>query len=57
MKGKDHRFAVTERGELMELSPSQRKTIRHQFDSFCKKVLAGEAKRSQEKLLGENSDK
>ncbi len=23
----------------MELSSSQRKTIRHQFDSFCKKVL------------------
>lgn len=26
----------------MELSSSQRKTIRHQFDSYCKKVLRGE---------------
>lgn len=26
----------------MELSSSQRKTIRHQFDSFCKKVLREE---------------
>ena len=26
----------------MELSSSQRKTIRHQFDSFCKKILREE---------------
>ena len=28
----------------MERSSSHRKIIRHQFDSFCKKVLSGEAK-------------
>lgn len=28
----------------MELTPSQKKTIRHQFDSFCKKVLREEAR-------------
>lgn len=26
----------------MELSPSRQKTIRHQFDSFCKKILREE---------------
>ena len=28
----------------MELTPSQKKTVRHQFDSFCKKVLREEAR-------------
>lgn len=27
----------------MELTPSQKETVRHQFDSFCKKVLREEA--------------
>ena len=30
--------------KLLELTPSQKKTVRHQFDSFCKKVLRGEAR-------------
>lgn len=28
---------------LLELTPSQKKTVRHQFDSFCRKVLREEA--------------
>ena len=28
----------------MELTPSQKKTVRHQFDSFCRKVLREEAR-------------
>ena len=28
----------------MELTPSQKKTIQHQFDSFCRKVLREEAR-------------
>jgi RNA polymerase sigma factor (sigma-70 family) len=37
--------AVWEGGErLLELSPSQKKTVRHQFDNFCKKVLREEAR-------------
>ena len=28
----------------MELTPSQKKTVKHQFDSFCKKVLQGECR-------------
>ena len=28
----------------MELTPSQKKTVRHQFDNFCKKVLREEAR-------------
>lgn len=28
----------------MELTPSQMKTVRHQFDSFCKKVIREEAR-------------
>ena len=28
----------------MELTPSQKKTVRHQFDSFCKKVLREEVR-------------
>lgn len=36
--------ALRERKEVnsMELSSSQKKTIRHQFDSFCKKILREE---------------
>lgn len=28
----------------MELTPSQKKTVRHQFDSFCRKILREEAR-------------
>ena len=28
----------------MELTPSQKKTVRHQFDSYCRKVLREEAR-------------
>ena len=28
----------------MELTPSQKKTVRHQFDSFCRKVLREETR-------------
>ena len=28
----------------MELTPSQKETVRHQFDSFCRKVLREEAR-------------
>lgn len=28
----------------MEVTPSQKKTVRHQFDSFCRKVLREEAR-------------
>ena len=28
----------------MELTPSQKKTVRHQFDHFCKKILREEAR-------------
>jgi len=28
----------------LELSPSQKKTVRHQFDSFCRKVLREECR-------------
>ena len=30
--------------QLLELTPSQKKTVRHQFDSFCRKVLREEAR-------------
>ena len=30
--------------QLLELTPSQKKTVRHQFDNFCKKVLREEAR-------------
>ena len=37
--------AVREGGErLLELTPSQKKTVRHQFDSFCRKVLREETR-------------
>jgi RNA polymerase sigma factor (sigma-70 family) len=28
----------------LELTPSQKKTVRHQFDSFCRKILREEAR-------------
>ncbi|MBQ7975490.1 MAG: hypothetical protein IJ300_07370, partial [Clostridia bacterium] len=38
-RGKNNRLAGTEGGDLrMDLTSSQKQTIRHQFDSFCKKV-------------------
>ena len=30
--------------QLLELTPSQKKTVRHQFDSFCRKVLREETR-------------
>lgn len=37
--------AVREGGEkFLKLTPSQKKTVRHQFDSFCKKILREEAR-------------
>ena len=30
--------------QLLELTPSQKKTVRHQFDSFCRKVRREEAR-------------
>lgn len=42
-RGKNNRLAGTEGGDpRMDLTSSQKKTIRHQFDSFCKKVLRSE---------------
>ena len=42
-RGKNNRLAGTEGGDLrMDLTSSQKQTIRHQFDSFCKKVLRTE---------------
>ena len=42
-RGKNNRLAGTEGGDLrMDLTSSQKQTIRHQFDSFCKKVLRAE---------------
>jgi RNA polymerase sigma factor (sigma-70 family) len=37
--GNKNRFAGLEGGVLLELSSSQKETIRHQFDSFCKSIL------------------
>ena len=34
----------------MTLSPSQIKTVRHQFDSFCKKVLREESRDYERQL-------
>lgn len=39
----------------MELTPSQKKTVRHQFDSFCRKVLREEA-RNYERHIAWRSD-
>lgn len=35
----------------MELTPSQKKTVRHQFDSFCRKVLREEARNYIRELM------
>ena len=40
----------------MELTPSQKKTVRHQFDSFCRKVLREEG-RDYIKEMTRRSDK
>ena len=32
----------TEGGENLELSPSQKTSVRYQFESYCKKVIRGE---------------
>ena len=40
---------------LLELTPSQKKTVRHQFDSFCRKVLREEA-RDYERHIAWRSD-
>ena len=41
--GKNNRLAGTEGGDLrMDLTSSQKQTIRHQIDSFCKKILRAE---------------
>ena len=39
----------------MELTPSQKKTVRHQFDSFVRKVLREEA-RNYIKHIARRSD-
>ena len=39
----------------MELTPSQKKTVRHQFDSFCRKVRREEA-RDYERHIAELSE-
>ena len=39
---KNTALRVRKEVNLMELSPSRQKTIRHQFDSFCKKILREE---------------
>lgn len=41
--------------QLLELTPSQKKTVRHQFDSFCRKVLREEA-RDYERHIAWRSD-
>ena len=35
----------------MELTPSQKKTARHQFDSFCRKVLREEARNDKRDIV------
>lgn len=40
----------------MKLSPSQMKTVRHQFDSICRKVLRDES-RNYKKQLARRSEK
>ena len=35
----------------MKLSPSQMKTVRHQFDSFCRKVLREESRNYKKQLV------
>ena len=44
-RGRTPSPTVREGGELLlELTQSQKKTVRHQFDSFCRKVLREEAR-------------
>ena len=40
----------------MKLSPSQMKTVRHQFDSICRKVLRDES-RNYKKQLARRAEK
>ncbi len=50
-RGKNNRLAGTEGGDLrLDLTSSQKQTIRHQFDSFCKKILREEKVDFQRKL-------
>lgn len=45
MKGNQTDLSVYERGwKLLKLSPSQVKTVRHQFDTICRKVLREESR-------------
>lgn len=39
----------------MELTPSQKKTVRHQFDSYCRKVLREEARDYMRNLARQNA--
>ena len=39
----------------MELTPSQKKTVRHQFDSYCRKVLRKEARDYMRNLARQNA--
>ena len=41
----------------MELTPSQKKTVRHQFDSFCRKVLREEARDYERKIISDGDAK
>lgn len=44
-RGNKNRLAETEGGEThVELTSSQKQTVEHQFDSFCKRVLKNEAR-------------
>ena len=49
---KGNETALRERKEVssLEQSPSERKTIQHQFDRFAKMVLAGEANKQKKEL-------
>ena len=52
--GKNNRLAGTEGGDLrMDLTSSQKQTIRHQFDSFCKKILRAEKVDYQRSMCGQ----
>ena len=41
-RGQATASAGTEGGENLELSPSQKTSVRYQFESYCKKVIRGE---------------
>lgn len=52
MKGKQTDLSVHEKGwKLLKLSPSQIKTVRHQFDTICRKALREES-RNIDKIRG-----